>query len=137
MARRIGGCSTDQAARSDTGPIARTVGDAALLLGVIAGHDRRDPGSLPIAGRSFAAKPRRLVGLRIGFSPDLGYAAVAGYVRAAFKHAIDVVDMGAELTTADPGVDPDVLEGEPPRAAPAEGGLPVERTIRQTWLGRT
>jgi aspartyl-tRNA(Asn)/glutamyl-tRNA(Gln) amidotransferase subunit A len=95
-----------------TGPIARTVGDAALLLGVIAGHDRRDPGSLPIAGRSFAAKPRRLDGLRIGFSPDLGYAAVAGDVRAAFKHAIDaLVDMGAELTAADPGVDPDVLEG--------------------------
>ncbi len=94
-----------------TGPIARSVSDAALLLGVIAGHDRRDPGSLPIAGRSFAAKPRRLDGVRIGFSPDLGYAAVAGDVRAAFKHAIDALaDLGAELTAADPGVDPDVLE---------------------------
>jgi aspartyl-tRNA(Asn)/glutamyl-tRNA(Gln) amidotransferase subunit A len=94
-----------------TGPIARNVGDAALLLGVIAGHDRRDPGSLPISGRTFTAKPRRLDGLRIGFSPDLGYAAVAGDVRAAFKHAIDVLaDLGAELTAADPGVEPDILE---------------------------
>ncbi len=94
-----------------TGAIARNVSDAALLLGVIAGHDRRDPGSLPIAGRSFAAKPRRLDGLRIGFSPDLGYAAVAGDVRAAFKHAIDALaDLGADLKADDPGVDPDALE---------------------------
>jgi aspartyl-tRNA(Asn)/glutamyl-tRNA(Gln) amidotransferase subunit A len=94
-----------------TGPIARNVSDAALLLGLIAGHDRRDPGSLPITGRSFAAKPRRLNGVRIGFSPDLGYAAVAGDVRAAFKHAIDALaDLGAELTAADPAVDPNMLE---------------------------
>jgi aspartyl-tRNA(Asn)/glutamyl-tRNA(Gln) amidotransferase subunit A len=94
-----------------TGPIARNVSDAALLLGVIASHDRRDPGSLPVAGRTFAAKPRRLDGLRIGFSPDLGYAAVAGDVRAGFKHAIDALaDLGAELTAADPGVEPDVLD---------------------------
>jgi aspartyl-tRNA(Asn)/glutamyl-tRNA(Gln) amidotransferase subunit A len=94
-----------------TGPIARTVSDAALLLSVIAGHDRRDPGSLPIAGRTFAAKTRWLDGVRIGFSPDLGYAAVAGDVRAAFKHAIDALaDLGAELIASDPGVEPDVLE---------------------------
>ncbi len=95
-----------------TGPIARTVGDAALLLGVIAGHDRRDPGSLPVEHRSFAAKAGRLDGLRIGFSPDFGYTPVVGDVRAAFKHAIDALaDLGAEVAAADPGVDPDVLEG--------------------------
>ena len=94
-----------------TGAIARNVSDAALLLEVIAGHDPRDPGSLPIARRSFAAKPRRLDGLRIGFSPDLGYAAVAGDVRAAFKHAIDALaDLGADLKADDPGIDPGVLE---------------------------
>src|ERR1700719_596107 len=42
-----------------TGLIARTVADAALLLGVIAGHDRRDPGSLPLERRSFAARVGR------------------------------------------------------------------------------
>jgi aspartyl-tRNA(Asn)/glutamyl-tRNA(Gln) amidotransferase subunit A len=95
-----------------TGPMARTVGDAALLLGIIAGHDRRDPGSLPVARRSFTAKAGRLDGLRIGFSADFGYSPVAGDVQAAFKHAIDALaDLGADLAAADPGVDPDVLEG--------------------------
>ena len=94
-----------------TGPIARTVGDAALLLEVIAGYDARDPGSLPVERRSFAVRAGRLDGLRIGFSPDLGYAAVMGDVRAAFKHAVDALaDLGAEMMAADPGVDPDVLE---------------------------
>ncbi len=94
-----------------TGPIARTVGDAALLLEVIAGHDRRDPGSLPVERGSFAARAGRLEGLRIGFSLDLGYAAVMGDVRTAFKYALDALaDLGAEVLAADPGVDPDVLE---------------------------
>lgn len=94
-----------------TGPIARTVGDAALLLEVIAGYDVRDPASLPVERRSFAARAGRLDGLRLGFSPDLGYAAVTGDVRAAFKHAVEALaDLGAEVIAADPGVDSDVLE---------------------------
>jgi aspartyl-tRNA(Asn)/glutamyl-tRNA(Gln) amidotransferase subunit A len=95
-----------------TGPIARTVADAALLLGVIAGHDRRDPGSLPLERRSFAARVGRLDGLRIGFSADFGYAAVVSDVRTAFRHAIDALaDLGADVRAAEPGVDPDLLEG--------------------------
>ena len=95
-----------------TGPIARTVADVVLLLDVIAGYDARDPGSLQIGHRSFAARSGRLDGLRIGFSPDLGYAAVAGDVRMAFKQAVDTLaDLGAEMIADDPGVDPDVLEG--------------------------
>jgi aspartyl-tRNA(Asn)/glutamyl-tRNA(Gln) amidotransferase subunit A len=94
-----------------TGPIARTVSDAALLLSVIAGHDWRDPGSLPIPRRAFAARAGRLDGLRIGFSTDLGYAAVMRDVRAAFKHAVEALaELGADLMEADPGVDPNVLK---------------------------
>jgi aspartyl-tRNA(Asn)/glutamyl-tRNA(Gln) amidotransferase subunit A len=52
-----------------TGPIARTVADAALLLEIIAGYDARDPGSLQVARRSFAARGGRLNGLRIGSVP--------------------------------------------------------------------
>jgi len=94
-----------------TGPITRTVGDAALLLGVIAGHDGRDPGSLPVARRSFTAQPRRLEGMRIGFSGDLGCAAVMSDVRSAFKQAIDALaNLGADVVAADPGIDPNVLK---------------------------
>jgi aspartyl-tRNA(Asn)/glutamyl-tRNA(Gln) amidotransferase subunit A len=94
-----------------TGPITRTVGDAALLLGVIAGHDGRDPASLPLPRRSFAAQPRRLDSLRIAFSTDLGYAAVMPDVGTAFKRAIDALaDCGADIVAADPGIDPDILK---------------------------
>ena len=54
--------SLDQA-----GPIARTVKDAALLLGSMAGHDPRDSTSLDVAVPDFAASVGRSVkGLRIG-----------------------------------------------------------------------
>src|SRR5205823_3774922 len=65
------------ASLAHTGPIARTVADAALLLEVIAAHDLRDAASLPIAARSFDVTPGRLDGIRIGSSADFGYAAVA------------------------------------------------------------
>lgn len=57
------------------GPIARTVDDAALLLAVCAGEDRRDPFSLlpPLSAEPDPSAVRRL---RIAFSPTLGYAAV-------------------------------------------------------------
>lgn len=94
-----------------TGPIARTVADAALLLEIIAGYDARDPGSLQVERRSFAARSGRLNGLRIGFSPDFGYAAVASDVRLAFKQAVDTLaNLGANLVADDPAIEPDVLE---------------------------
>ena len=50
------------------GPMARCVGDAALLLDAIAGHDARDPGSAPVScGRFGADLERGARGLRIGF----------------------------------------------------------------------
>ena len=99
------------ASLAHTGPIARTVADAALLLEIIAGYDARDPGSLQVERRSFAARGGRLNGLRIGFSPDLGYAAVAGDVRRAFKQAVDTLaNLGAHMVADDPGVEPDILE---------------------------
>jgi aspartyl-tRNA(Asn)/glutamyl-tRNA(Gln) amidotransferase subunit A len=94
-----------------TGPIARTVADAALLLEVIAGYDVRDPGSLQIERRHFAARGGRLNGLRIGFSPDLGYAAVARDVRSAFQQAVDTLaGLDATMIADDPGVEADILE---------------------------
>lgn len=94
-----------------TGPIARTVADAALLLEVIAGYDRRDAVSLPLARRSFDATPGSLSGLRIAVSADLGHAAVDPAVRAAFAIAVETLaGLGATLVEIDPGVGPDTLE---------------------------
>ena len=71
------------------GPMARTVGDLALLLSVMAGPDRRSPLSLETPGSAFSAvADGGLAGRRVAFSPDLGGAIevadeVAGLVRAA------------------------------------------------------
>jgi aspartyl-tRNA(Asn)/glutamyl-tRNA(Gln) amidotransferase subunit A len=57
------------------GPLSRRVRDAALMMSVIAGFDERDPFS--IAGPKLdylAAYERRRKGLRIAYSPTLGYA---------------------------------------------------------------
>ncbi len=73
-----------------TGPMTRTVEDAAALMNVISRPDARDFMSLPFEGRDFAAglrelEPRRL---RIGLIADMGaglavHAEVRGAVEAA------------------------------------------------------
>jgi aspartyl-tRNA(Asn)/glutamyl-tRNA(Gln) amidotransferase subunit A len=53
------------------GPFARTVEDAATLLGVIAGHDPRDSTSLPVAVPDYAAGLTGSVdGLRVGLPAE-------------------------------------------------------------------
>jgi aspartyl-tRNA(Asn)/glutamyl-tRNA(Gln) amidotransferase subunit A len=94
-----------------TGSIGRTVADVALLLEVIAGYDARDEASLPLPHRTFDTKPNSLMGLRIGFSPDMGYAPVEPDVRTAFQAAVDVIaNCGAETIPDRPGLDPGLLE---------------------------
>ena len=62
---------------SHVGPMARTVADLALMLDVIAAPDARDWQQLPPAARSFGAGLEDgVAGLRIAFSPELGFAAV-------------------------------------------------------------
>jgi aspartyl-tRNA(Asn)/glutamyl-tRNA(Gln) amidotransferase subunit A len=99
------------ASLAHTGPIGRNVRDVALLLEVIAGHDSRDAASLPVGRRAFDAAPGRLDGMKIAWSADLGFAAVAPDVRKAFMAALDVLsDLGAELVRDDIGLDPELLE---------------------------
>ena len=94
-----------------TGPIGWTVADVALLLEVIAGYDRRDAVSLPLAPRRFDAAPAPLDGLRIGVSPDFGHAAVAPAVRQAFDAAVDALsDAGAEMVPVEVGIGNETLE---------------------------
>jgi amidase len=56
-----------------SGPLARNVGDLALLLSVIAGPDPRVPTALGEPGSAFGdPQPADLLGLRVALSPDLG-----------------------------------------------------------------
>jgi amidase len=56
-----------------SGPLARNVGDLALLLSVIAGPDARVPTALGDPGSAFLdPQPADLAGVRVAVSPDLG-----------------------------------------------------------------
>jgi aspartyl-tRNA(Asn)/glutamyl-tRNA(Gln) amidotransferase subunit A len=99
------------ASLAHTGPITRTVADAALTLEIIAAYDLRDPASLPVSPRRFDTNAASLNGLRIGASSDLGYAAISPDVRAAFNKALAILDScGAQVTIDGPGLDPGILE---------------------------
>ena len=64
-------------ARSHNGPMTRTVRDAAILLQVLAGPDARDPLSIDAPPEDYlAACEGDVRGWRVGWSVDLGYAAV-------------------------------------------------------------
>jgi aspartyl-tRNA(Asn)/glutamyl-tRNA(Gln) amidotransferase subunit A len=70
------------------GPLSRTVRDAALMLDVMAGPDDRDPLSAPWPGTNVvAALASGVQGLRVAWSPTLGYATVDPEVRAAAEAA--------------------------------------------------
>jgi aspartyl-tRNA(Asn)/glutamyl-tRNA(Gln) amidotransferase subunit A len=99
------------ASLAHTGPIARTVADAALLLEVVAAHDPRDAASLPVPSRSFDTTPGKLDGIRIGSSVDFGYAAVAPDVRKAFASAVEALgSLGADIVRDCVRFEPDMLE---------------------------
>ena len=100
------------ASLAHTGPIARTVGDVALMLGVIAGYDVRDGGSLPVTGGDYLAKANGLDHLRVAFSPDLGYAPVTPDVARAVEAAVEsLAEAGVKIDLADIRLDADSLDG--------------------------
>ena len=62
---------------SQSGPMSRTVADTALLLQALAGPDPRDPTSMRETPPDFSdGLDRGVAGLRLAWSPDLGYAGV-------------------------------------------------------------
>jgi amidase len=89
---------------STRGPMARTVADAALLLSVQAGHHPYDPLSVAESGRAFVGiPPRELRGLRIAWTPDLGFAPVDAEVAALVERAADVFrGLGCQVEQACP-----------------------------------
>lgn len=58
------------------GPICRTVDDAAMMLQLMSQPDARDWSALPVTGEDFQSALPDLKGLRIAYSPTLGYAKV-------------------------------------------------------------
>jgi amidase len=94
-----------------SGPLARDVGDVALLLSVIAGPDDRVPTALADAGRTFAPPvDGDLRGLRVALSPDLG-----GLLDVDREVAGVVTGAGARFAAAGAHVErahPDLAEAE-------------------------
>jgi aspartyl-tRNA(Asn)/glutamyl-tRNA(Gln) amidotransferase subunit A len=85
------------------GPMTRSVADAALMLQVIALPDRRDWQGLPFAPPDYRqGLSDGVSGLRIGFSPDLGYAPVEPEIAAAIQRAASLLEsLGAVVVPAD------------------------------------
>ena len=84
---------------SQPGPLTRTVRDAAILLQVLAGFDRRDQASIRQTPPDFmAATERGIDGLRIGWSADFGFAPVfPEVVDVTYKAAMVFEEMGCAV----------------------------------------
>ena len=81
------------------GPLTRTVRDAARIVGVIAGHDPRDPttSDRPVPDYE-AALAEGAEGLRIGVPADYFYDLATDEVRALMEQSLDVLRAaGAEV----------------------------------------
>ena len=97
---RYGGVSRIvQGISSQVGTMGRTVRDAAMLLQALAGPDDRDPISIREEPLDYLANlDAGVKGLRIAWSPDLGYARIAPEVLdLASKAALVFGEMGADL----------------------------------------
>ncbi|MGI4799231.1 MAG: amidase, partial [Janthinobacterium lividum] len=73
------------------GPMARTVGDVALLLGTMVSDDRRDPLATTIQGRTVRAASEfyplpdiDLASLRVALTPDFGLAPTERHIAEVF-----------------------------------------------------
>ncbi|MDQ3615349.1 MAG: amidase [Actinomycetota bacterium] len=89
------------------GPMTRSVRDCAFLLDTIYGFDARDWSAMPTPGSSFLqGLDDGVSGLRIAFSPTLGFGENAPEVEALVRTAVGVLaDAGAEIEEVDPGID--------------------------------
>lgn len=87
------------------GPMTRSVKDACLMMNVIAQPDARDWHSLPYDGVDYTARlGKGIKGLRIAFSPALGYVEVDPEIASLVRNAVKVLEeMGARVEEKDPG----------------------------------
>jgi aspartyl-tRNA(Asn)/glutamyl-tRNA(Gln) amidotransferase subunit A len=95
------------------GPLTRTVRDAALYMDAVVGAHPSDPDSLPHPGHSYVDVLERMPkGLRIAWSPTLGYATVQHDVMREVTEAVRVfeklghkVEEVGKVIESDPGME--------------------------------
>jgi Asp-tRNA(Asn)/Glu-tRNA(Gln) amidotransferase A subunit family amidase len=113
------------------GPMGRSVVDTALLFGVMAGTDRRDPLSWPEVPAT-PLEPVDLASLRVALSEDLGFAPVDQRIREVFRQAMARVR----------GVFASADDRDPPLDASANEAFEVTRAVSflathaETWRSR-
>lgn len=105
---RVPGPPGSWATLSVPGPMARTVGDVALLLSAMAGPDPQSPISISESGDRFAGPLERdFRGVRIALSPDFGGLPVEPAVREAIAATEATFrGLGCEVAHAAPDLEP-------------------------------
>lgn len=90
---------------SHVGPMTRSVTDAALMLDLMAGFDPRDWNALPTPSASFLhGLDDGVAGLRVAFSPALGYGRNSVCVDSLVRAAVSALaGAGAIVEEVDPG----------------------------------
>lgn len=84
------------------GPLARNAEDAAIVLSVIAGFDKRDPGTVNGALPDFAAATRTDRRMKVAWSPTLGYGRVDPEVAALAAQAVRQIEsLGMDVEIVD------------------------------------
>ncbi len=86
------------------GPMARTVRDAALALGIVAGPDGADPYAAPVPAPGAAALDGPVNGLRVGWSVEGPFSPLADDVRNAVADAATALsDAGCRVESVSLG----------------------------------
>jgi aspartyl-tRNA(Asn)/glutamyl-tRNA(Gln) amidotransferase subunit A len=86
------------------GPMTRTVTDTALLMDVLSGPDSRDWSALaPVQGSFLDGLDDSIEGMRVAFSPALGYLEVDAEVAKQVAAAVErLAELGAVVEQVDP-----------------------------------
>jgi len=104
LASRFGELPPTSSWHHTIGPITRTVGDAALLLDVMAGHDPKDPTSIHshFEGSYRDNLGRDIAGLRVGLPDSYFFDDALAEVESAVREAARVFEnLGASVEEVD------------------------------------
>jgi len=90
---------------SHIGPITRTIEDSMLMLDAVAKPDKRDWYSTRIFSGNWSGRGlKTLKGIRIAYSPTLGYVNINPKVKRLTDNAVKRLEaLGAEIDIVDPG----------------------------------